>query len=79
MADEGRVVDPGGHVEFRPVDDEPAAAPQIGFAISGGGSRGSFGVGALDYLTNVVHVGASVISGTSSIQPRNEVRPPKRT
>jgi predicted acylesterase/phospholipase RssA len=38
---------------------------RIGFALSGGGSRGSFAVGALTYLTQVMGVGASVISGTS--------------
>ncbi len=38
---------------------------KIGFALGGGGTRGAFGVGALSYLTNVMHVGASVVSGTS--------------
>jgi NTE family protein len=47
------------------VVDTDTPPPRIGFALSGGGSRGSFALGALAYLTQVMHVGASVISGTS--------------
>jgi predicted acylesterase/phospholipase RssA len=51
-----------GDLGFERVGD---TTTRIGFALSGGGSRGSFEVGALGYLTNVMGVGASVICGTS--------------
>ena len=44
---------------------DPPAKQRIGFALGGGGSRGSFGVGALSYLTGIAGIGASVVSGTS--------------
>jgi predicted acylesterase/phospholipase RssA len=50
-----------GGIEALVVDTPPT----IGFALSGGGSRGAFGVGALEYLTNVMQLGAAVVTGTS--------------
>jgi predicted acylesterase/phospholipase RssA len=58
-------VDPVVPDEVEPGFTEVDTAPRIGFALSGGGSRGAFGVGALAYLTNVMQLGASVVTGTS--------------
>jgi predicted acylesterase/phospholipase RssA len=52
---------PGTH----DIDRHPPSTQRVAFAIGGGGSRGSFGVGALNYLTIVVGIGASVVTGTS--------------
>jgi predicted acylesterase/phospholipase RssA len=34
------------------VDLHPPARQRVGFAIGGGGSRGAFGVGAINHLTS---------------------------
>lgn len=65
---------PGDRIGSRVYESEPGVEPaftevdtttRIGFALGGGGTRGAFGVGALAYLTNVMHIGASVVCGTS--------------
>jgi NTE family protein len=58
-----REVEYASPIEPDELEREPPF--RIGFALSGGGSRGSFEVGALAYLTGPMRVGASVISGTS--------------
>ena len=50
-------------IEPDEIESEPRF--RIGIALSGGGSRGSFEVGAVAYLAGPMRVGASVISGTS--------------